>query len=191
VPTGVTSTVWYFAYGSNMQRATFCGRRGIEYRQALPARVEGWRLVIDKPPLVPVGEGFANIIPEPGAEVLGVLYEITDEDLAHVDLTEGVLIGNYERVEVTVSALGGQALEVVAATLVSDKRNPELLPSDRYMQCLISGAEEHGLPAEYVAQLRAIPCRPESDEAKTFRPFLDEALRHAIDGKERGRKTEE
>ena len=185
------STVWYFAYGSNMQRATFCGRRGIEYRQALAARLDGWRLVIDKPPLVPVGEGFANIVPEPGAEVLGVLYEITEEDLAHVDLTEGVLIGNYERIGVPVCTLGGPALRVVAATLVSDKRSPELLPSDRYMRCLIAGAEEHGLPAEYVAALRAIPCRPESDEAKRFRPLLDEALRCAIDGKERGGKTEE
>jgi cation transport regulator ChaC len=191
VTAGETSTVWYFAYGSNMQRATFCGRRGIEYRRALPARVRGWRLVIDKPPLVPVGEGFANIVPEPEAEVLGVLYEITDEDLAHVDLTEGVLIGNYERIEVTVSTLGEPALELVAATLVSDKRTPELLPSDRYMQCLISGAEEHGLPAEYVARLRTIPCRPESDEAKRFRPLVDEALRCAIDGKERDRKTED
>jgi cation transport regulator ChaC len=185
-----SATVWYFAYGSNMQRATFCGRRGVEYRRALPARVKGWRLVIDKPPLVPVGEGFANLVPEPGAEVLGVLYEITEHDLAHIDLTEGVLIGNYDRIEVPVCTLGGPALDVVAATLVSDKRSPGLLPSDRYMQCVIAGAEEHGLPADYVALLRAIPCRPESDEAKRFRPFLDEALRCAIDGQERGRKTE-
>lgn len=26
---GIDDTLWYFAYGSNMQRATFCGRRGM------------------------------------------------------------------------------------------------------------------------------------------------------------------
>jgi gamma-glutamylcyclotransferase len=186
VSAGEPPTVWYFAYGSNMQRATFCARRGIDYRRALPARVAGWRLVLDKPPLVPVGEGFANIIPDAGAAVLGVLYEITPDDLAHVDLTEGVLIGNYRRIDVSVVTLGEPALAVVAATLASDKRNPDLLPSDRYLQCLIAGAEEHGLPAEYVAQLRALPCRPESEDARRFRPFLDEALRSTLDGKERG-----
>jgi cation transport regulator ChaC len=187
VGAGEIPTVWYFAYGSNMQRATFCGRRGIEYRQALPARVPGWRLVLDKPPLVPVGEGFANIVPDAGSEVLGVLYQITPDDMAHVDLTEGVLIGNYQRIDVTVVTLGEPSVEVIAATLVSEKRSPDLLPSDRYMQCLIAGAEEHGLPREYVARLRTLPCRPESEDARRFRPFLDEALRTALDGKERGK----
>jgi len=174
-----------------MQSATFRERRGIHCRRALPARVAGWRLVLDKPPLVNVGEGFANIVADPGGEVLGVLYEITPEDLAHVDLTEGVLIGNYERIDVPVATLGEPTLRVVAATLVSEKRRADLLPSDRYMQCLVAGAEEHGLPAEYVARLRALPCRPESDEAKRFRPYLDEALSCAFDGKERGGKPEE
>jgi len=50
--------IWYFAYGSNMQAATFRGRRGIEPLRALAARLPGWRLVLDKPPLVPVGEGL-------------------------------------------------------------------------------------------------------------------------------------
>ena len=53
--------VWYFAYGSNMETATFAGRRGIAYRRAVPARVPGWRLVLDKPGIVPVGHGFAHL----------------------------------------------------------------------------------------------------------------------------------
>jgi len=80
--------VWYFAYGSNMHTATFSGRRGIRPARALAARATGWRLVLDKPPLVPVGEAFANIVPDAAAEVLGVLYEIGPADLEHVALTE-------------------------------------------------------------------------------------------------------
>src|SRR5262245_39777758 len=100
------STVWYFAYGSNMEAATFRGRRGIVYRRALAARLSGWQLVLDKPSILPHGGAMANIVATPGSTVLGVLYEIGADDLAHLDLTEGVLIGNYHRVAVTVTPLG-------------------------------------------------------------------------------------
>jgi gamma-glutamylcyclotransferase len=168
--------VWYFAYGSNMQTATFRGRRRIGFSRALPARAAGWRPVFDKPPLVPVGHAFANIVPDAAAHVLGVLYEISGPDLDHVGLTEGVLIDNYRWAEIAVRPLATPAVEVVASTLVSDRRDPALAPSERYMACLIAGAEEHGLPPEYVAWLRAVPAHPETEEALRFRALMDEAL---------------
>jgi cation transport regulator ChaC len=170
-------TVRYFAYGSNMEPATFRGRRGIAYSRALPACAAGWRLVLDKPPLVPVGESFANIVADADAALIGVLYDITEEELAHLDLTEGVLIGNYRRVEIAVATLAEPDVAIAAFTLVSDQRAPELLPSDRYMACLIAGAVEHGLPADWVDYLRGCPSRPESVLARTFRPVVDAVLR--------------
>jgi hypothetical protein len=171
------STVWYFAYGSNMESATLRGRRGIEFRRALPARAPGWRLVLDKPSLLPLKEAFANIIADPSAEVFGVLYEIAAADLAHVDLTEGVFIGNYHRIVIPVEPLSPPAGPVTAFTLTSGRRDPSLRPSDRYMGLLIAGAVEHGLPSEYVAFLRSVPVHPETPEAAQFRPFIDQALR--------------
>jgi len=169
--------VWYFAYGSNMETATLRGRRGIEPLCALGARAAGWRLVLDKPPLVPVGEAFANIVPDAHAAVLGVLYEISPADWEHVELTEGVRIDNYRTVTARVSALATPAVEVDAFTLVSERRDATLRPSLRYMACMIAGAEEHGLPAEYVAFLRGVAAEPETAEAAAFRPLLDEVLR--------------
>ncbi len=169
--------VWYFAYGSNMEVATLRGRREVDFVRALPARAVGWRLVFDKPPIVPIGEATANIVPEPAAVVLGVLYEITAADLDHLDLTEGVLIGNYQRVAIPVAPLATPDAAVEAFTLVSERREPDLLPSRRYMACLVAGAEEHGLPAEYVAFLRGLPACDESPEARSFRPFIDAAMR--------------
>jgi gamma-glutamylcyclotransferase len=171
------SAVWYFAYGSNMHTATFRGRRGIEFSRALPARAAGWRLVLDKPPLVPIGEAFANIVPDAGAVVLGVLYEITRADLDHVELSEGVQLGNYRRIEIPVVPLAPAGEEVLASTLVSEHRNATLLPSQRYMACLIAGAVEHGLPPDYVAFLRGMPACPESAEAARLRPLVDAMLR--------------
>jgi gamma-glutamylcyclotransferase len=168
--------VWYFAYGSNMQSATLRGRRGVHYHRALPGRARGWRLVLDKPGLIPTGESVANIVPEAAAELWGVLFEIDAADLGHIDLTEGVLIGNYTRVEIPVEPVAAEpALQ--AFTLTSNRRDPGLRPSTRYMDLLISGAEEHRLPAEYIAFLRSIPARPESPEAAQLRPFFDDALR--------------
>ena len=170
--------VWYFAYGSNMQGATLRGRRGITWARALPARVAGWRFVCDKPPLIPgMGESFANLVPEEGAAVYGVVFELEAEDLAHVELTEGVLIGNYRRVDVLAEPLAG-APAVTAATLVTDARASGLAPSERYRAMLVEGAREHGLPAEWIAFLEALPARPETAEAGRLRPLLDAVLAH-------------
>jgi gamma-glutamylcyclotransferase len=168
--------VWYFAYGSNMQRATFCGRRGIEFRRAARARAPGWRLVFDKPPLLPTGEGFANIVPEAGSEVLGVVYEVSTTALETIDLSEGVLIGNYERRRVPIVPLDDHHAALEAFTLTSDRRDADLLPSTRYMALLIEGAVEHGLPPAYVDYLRAVPARPPSRAALAMQPLLDNAL---------------
>lgn len=180
----MSTHVWYFAYGSNMQPATFAGRRGIAPRRALPARARGWELVLDKPPLVPIGESFANLLAAPAGEVYGVAYEITTDDLAHVDLTEGVLIGSYTRIEIVVEPLAGAIADVPAHdesptrafTLVADKRAPDLQPSDRYMRLLIEGAEHHGLPDAWIAKLRAIPTKTSSVEATAARAIIDAGL---------------
>jgi hypothetical protein len=170
--------VWYFAYGSNMQRATFTGRRGIAPIQALAARAPGWRLVLDKPAVIPTRHGMANIVPAAGEEVLGVLYEITPDDMAHVELTEGVLIGSYARITLPVVPLAGGA-PIVAESLASDRHSADLRPSRTYLALLIEGAEEHGLPSWWIDGLRAVPAEEDGPEERALRLYVDEAL-HAM-----------
>lgn len=170
--------MWYFAYGSNMESATLRGRRGIAFARAVPVRAAGWRVVFDKPPLFPIGEGFANIVPDPDATALGVAFAVRDDELAHIELSEGVLLGNYQRVELVVEPLapcaGGPR---VALSLASDRRDPSLHPSTRYMELLVAGALEHGLPAEYVEALRSVPAVTPSAAARALRPLVDAAMR--------------
>lgn len=169
--------LWYFAYGSNMQPATFSGRRGIVPSRAVPARLDGWQLVFDKPPLLPIGEGFANVVEAQGSRVLGVAYAVTTSDLEHIDFSEGVLIDNYRRVSVRIASLAEPGVALDAFTLTSHRRDPALCPSRRYMTLLIEGAETHGLPAEYVAWLRSCPAGDETPEAVAARGILDRALK--------------
>lgn len=159
-----------------MQTATFRGRRGVEFRAAAPARARGWQVVFDKPPLFPIGEAFANLVAAPEAEALGIIYDIDDSDLEHVKLTEGVMIGNYAPVELTVEMLASGE-PVSAISLTSDRRDPRLRPSTRYMDLIIEGAHEHGLPAEYIDYLRTVPAKPASVIAQHARPLLDLFLR--------------
>lgn len=172
------SLVWYFAYGSNMNSATFRGRRGIEYRRAVPTRAPGWRLVLDKSPLLPMGETFANIVPDPAAETLGVAFEIEASELIQIDWSEAVPLGNYRRVEIEVAALTPMDDGPGSAfTLTADKRAARASPSTRYMQLLIDGAIEHGLPDHWVEALKAIPAHPETGAAQLLRKQLDRFMR--------------
>jgi len=174
------SAVWYFAYGSNLSAEVFRGRRGIEPRHAVPGRLEGWRLVFDKPPLFDIGESYANLAEDAAHAALGVLYQISREDLEHVELTEGVPIGNYRSIEVAVAPLRGRdelGALVPSRTLVSDKRDASLCPSHRYMELVIAGAVAHGLPPEHVEFLRRVPSRPSTPAAEELRQRLDGLMR--------------
>jgi len=175
----VSTVVWYFAYGSNMQSATLRGRRGIAYRRSVAVRVRGWRLVLDKPGLIaPDRQTFANIVPEATAYVLGVCFEMSADDLAHVELTEGVKIENYRRVMVAVEPLAEMPDPPrEAATLTSDRRADAARPTTRYMEIVIDGAVEHGLPPEWVAQLRTVSTIPEDAQSLAFRNALDQVMR--------------
>jgi len=169
--------MWYFAYGSNMQSDTLRGRRGVTFRRALPVRAPGWRVVFDKPPLFPIGEAFANIVPEPDATALGVAFEVGADDLAQIERSEGVSFGNYRRVELAVDPLAPcDDAPASAMSLASERRDPSLLPSTRYMALVIAGALEHGLPAEYLDTLRAIPAREQTAMARALRPLVDAAM---------------
>jgi gamma-glutamylcyclotransferase len=170
--------MWYFAYGSNMQSDTLRGRRGVTFRRACPVRAPGWQVVFDKPPLFSIGEAFANIVREPGATALGVAFEVDDDDLAQVERSEGVSFGNYRRVELAVDALDPcDDSPSMATSLASERRDPSLLPSSRYMALVIAGAVEHGLPAEYLERLRAVPAREQTAAARALRPLVDAAMR--------------
>lgn len=169
---------WYFAYGSNMQAATLRGRRGVAWRRAVAARVRGWRVVFDKPPIVPLPHAFANLVPDAAAESFGVAFEVGAADLARIEVTEGVPIGNYRPVVVPVEPLAPiPDPPRQAFSLTSERRDPSRRPSARYMAIVIAGACEHGLPPAWVARLRAVRCEPEHPLAAAVRHVFDAALR--------------
>jgi gamma-glutamylcyclotransferase len=142
--------LWYFAYGSNLCRATFVERRGMQPLAVRPARLDGFRLTFDLP-VGPGERGVANLVAAPDAHVWGVCYLLTPEAASDLDRTEGVDRGWYCRIDVATVTPDGDTLPAFAYQGAAHV--PERKPSARYIGLLLDGAREHGLPAEWIAEL--------------------------------------
>ncbi|MBI1750064.1 MAG: gamma-glutamylcyclotransferase [Acidobacteria bacterium] len=142
-------TVWYFAYGSNMSRATMQQRAG-HLLDAQPGRLDNYTLVFNKK--VRGGSAEANIQPARGETVHGVLYRITESALRILDRSTGVP-DHYRRIQISVSDTAGNP--VSAQVYIASKVGKGLRPAAHYLQTLLQGAGENGLPADYIAGIKA------------------------------------
>jgi cation transport regulator ChaC len=147
-----TDALWYFAYGSNMQRATFVERRGMRPQRSVWGRLHGYRLTFHLP-VGPGERGVANVIPDASATTYGVLHLITSEEFDRLDSTEGVGSGYYRRHSVEVVDRNGE--KVAAWIYVSPHGVAGRKPSARYLALLLEGAIEHEVPDDYLRELRA------------------------------------
>ena len=116
--------------------------------------LEGWRLTFG-------GEehgwdgAMCTIVPDPFEQVFVALYDITDEDEAALDQWESADTGLYRKVRVRVATISE---EVVAWVYVLDAFEGGL-PSASYLGMLADAVEAADAPADYVAAVRARPCR--------------------------------
>ncbi|MCH7794260.1 MAG: gamma-glutamylcyclotransferase [Proteobacteria bacterium] len=140
--------VWYFAFGANMHDSAFRGRRGMRPTEWRAGRVKGYRLRFNLEGWPRGRAAPANIAPDPGAEVWGVLYRITRKQLLHLDSTEGVPGRRYRHLWVEAEDVEGNALRAV--TYIAEGKETDGNPSLRYVTLLREGARAHGLPEPYL-----------------------------------------
>jgi AIG2 family protein len=116
--------------------------------------VVGWRLTFG-------GEehgwegALATIVEDPLEQVFVAIYDVTDEDVSHLDVLESADTGLYRKTKVRVSTLLGEQL---AWVYVLDAYEGGL-PSASYLGILADAAEAADAPQDYVASLRSRPCR--------------------------------
>ncbi|XP_070840748.1 gamma-glutamylcyclotransferase a [Chaetodon trifascialis] len=96
--------------------------------------------------------GVATIECHPGAEVWGVIWTLSIENLASLDNQEGVDLGLYSPLEVSVETDKGM---VLCRTYQMNNFHA-CPPSPQYKQVVCLGAEQNGLPMEYLKRLEAI-----------------------------------
>lgn len=149
----------YFAYGSNMSRR--------QMRVRCPDHELIGRAVLRDHALCfprhsPIRNcGVAGLVATPGAEVWGVVYRLHDKDLAALDRREGFdpakppHVNRYNRQTIRVLM---DDLEADCFAYLARHEPGAHVPSADYLGTIIEGAEENGLPSEYVLALKSISC---------------------------------
>lgn len=142
---------WYFAYGSNLAVDQKEDRTG-KIREARRARLAGYRVVFNK--LGKDKTGKANLEPDGGRVVWGVVYLCNPAALKEMDKSEGVACGHYHRAEVEVECDSGEMLEAVTYIAGESYVRSSLTPAPEYLERIIRGACDHGLPEEYIQEVQ-------------------------------------
>ncbi|HUH70934.1 MAG TPA: poly-gamma-glutamate hydrolase family protein [Mycobacterium sp.] len=131
----------YFAYGSNLcvrQMALRCP----DAADPRPAVLSDHDWLINQ-------RGVATVEPFAGSQVHGVLWQLSDDDLATLDRAEGVPV-RYRRDRLTVHTDDGPS----PAWVYIDHRVTPGPPRPGYLPRIIDGAVHHGLPRRWIDFLR-------------------------------------
>jgi Poly-gamma-glutamate hydrolase/Gamma-glutamyl cyclotransferase, AIG2-like len=131
----------YFAYGSNLcvrQMALRCP----DAADPRPAVLSDHDWLINQ-------RGVATVEPFAGNQVHGVLWQLSDNDLAMLDRAEGVPV-RYRRDRLTVDTHDGMS----PAWVYIDHRVIPGPPRPGYLPRIIDGAVHHGLPQRWIDFLR-------------------------------------
>lgn len=144
--------VWYFAYGSNLSTKQKEDRTGA-VREARLARLDGYRIAFNK--RGGDGTGKANIVLHQGRVVWGVAYRCSPEALDTMDRYEGVQGGHYFRKHVRVRFESGDEIDAVTYVAGGSFINDSLRPSKEYLNAILDGARQHGLPEDYIREIES------------------------------------
>lgn len=168
----------YFAYGSNLLLARLRqGDRAPSARRVGIGAIDRYSLRFHKVGADGSGkcDAFATGLEEDSLH--GCLYEIEPQEWRALDRVEGA---GYVRKAIEVRWQGGV---VTAQTYIARERHRDasLLPFDWYLELVLAGARESGLPPTQIERLEAIRFSRDPDRARytkhrallaTLGPFL-------------------
>lgn len=144
----------YFAYGSNL--------RHVQMRKRCPHStfvtkgfIKDWELAFGGLS-VRWGGGTATIQPRLGHKLWGAVYELDNHCIKKLDRFETVPLHFYYHRLFDCEAGIGSVLKVY--TYLKDKNKMKARqPSAKYLRQIIKGAEESGLPQDYIKSLQRVP----------------------------------
>lgn len=142
--------MYYFAYGSNMNWPQM-KQRCPSARFACVARLPDYRFAIARHSRLRKC-GTANIFPDAGSEVWGIVYELNEPDLIMLDSFED----GYRREKILVLARDDGQEPLEALVYIADREFDVPLPNLEYKRLMIEGACHWQLPPDYYAMLTGI-----------------------------------
>ena len=169
-----SDSLWYFAFGANMNSKIFIARRGMHPLSSEPAELKGYRLVFDHPGIPLLEPSFANVEKHDDSKIYGVLYHMTRDEMNLLNKMEGG--GAYQNLDLEV--VGKESgLKIAHVYWTENTGITHLKPSRRYINVLLEGAKEHNLPPELIQLLQNQPTSPHypilSPGMKVIMPLLN------------------
>ena len=156
----------YFAYGSNMFEAR------VKHKTRAPSAVcvgvailSGCQMRFHKIGMDGSAKCNALVTGNMDDSVYGVVFDISEQDIAVLDEEEDVRRGGYSRKQVNVTMLEDSAECIVECYHAgSDFIDARLRPFDWYNAFVVAGAQEHRLPYDYIGFLAACPSIQDSNK---------------------------
>lgn len=152
-----------FSYGSNMPAARILARAPSAERVAT-GYVTHRRLAFHKRGADGSAKADAALTASESDRVWGVVYSLSTEDKRVLDAHESLGVG-YDEEEVAIHTAGEpvRAWMYVARAEVIDE---SLRPFSWYHLFVVKGAEQNGLPADYIRAIREIETIPDPDRSR-------------------------
>lgn len=144
-----SKVVYYLSYGSNMSSRYLSNIRNINIYESLPVTIGGHEVKFNLKGIPDIEPAFANMIASEGKTSYGVAHLVTPEDLNSIVGSES---DSYQIREISVMTLDQK--EVNAWALIGEDNQFNAIPSQRYLDIMVEGAEQHGLDADYIDELR-------------------------------------
>jgi gamma-glutamylcyclotransferase len=147
----------YFAYGSNMLEERLKAADRIPNAIFISVgSVCGYKLFFNKKSTDKSGK--CNIVKTNVKDdiIYGVIFDVP-EDKKALDNVEGE--GYHEESNIPVIIPDGKEINMAAYVANSDVIDESLIPYDWYYKLVVSGAEQHKLPVDYVNFLKSFPNR--------------------------------
>lgn len=153
-PVSLSGSVWYFAYGSNMNERLFRERRHMDWHEMQTGRLDGYRLAFTVAGgRTPGVSAPANIVKSAGDSVFCVLYKLPLHKFARLDNSEGRQY-HYLWTEVEDTDGGRVAAVTYQAAPAAEGR-----PSQSYLNLIRDAARQRSFPADYIARLDRVEVR--------------------------------
>ena len=158
----------YFAYGSNLHvgqmrrrcptSRPFGAAAMLDHHLSFPRVYSSW------------DGGVAGVDPIEGHLVEGALYTLDDSDFPALDDYECVDEQHYERVRRSFVTMTGESVEAWVYLAVPEDGGP-FVPSVRYLNTMLAGAEYHRLSGDWTMQLRRLLAHHERPTMSDSQPW--------------------
>lgn len=159
--------ILYFSYGSNM----LLERLQHRCKSAHPiqiAWVDGYSVAFSKKSID--GSGKATlVVADAASRVHGVIFKLDARELGELDRAEGPGYKRHDNFIVQAAGSEPATTSVITYIATAEAIDPAWQPYDWYLQLAVAGAQENGLPADYVERLRSTHAVPDPELSRKSR----------------------